>query len=472
MKRRKSANLLLITFDQWRGDWGNPYNPVVDLKNLKSLADRGLTATRCYSNSPHCVPARFSWLTGLEPSQMGVTENQEVWMPQDAPSFVRELRDNGWYTSLVGKTHWTPHTKPYDLRENIELLRKLGFEDAVEIGGPRAMRRLECELTDEWQEAGILKKHREDLEKRYGQGFNEQAWSVRETVLPNHLYPDIWITHRAIKKIKEMPTDRPWFLWVSFCGPHEPFDTPKPWKGIHQDQELPEPIKTGEWIKEQPEQSILKQTVDKWSKYLNVQSIRECRKDYADHLVLLDDQIGKIITSLNQRKDSKYTAITITSDHGEHLGDANCLYKGTLLESAIRVPLIYCEPSHWLRSKKPQIISKPTSLSKTLGLICTSVADLKSNKQMKERLSNDNYVISEFKDEIAIIKGKLKVVAKRSGEIMWATKPESRKGERSNILENKKMLESNKKLKTLIDLLMVEIKRRKSAQWLWRDLKL
>ena len=144
MRENNGANLLLITFDQWRGDWGNPYEPVVELKNLKSLADRGLTATRCYTSSPHCVPARFSWLTGLEPSQMGVTENQEVWMPEDAPSFVRELQSNGWHTCLVGKTHWTPHNKPYDLQENKELLKKLGFDDAVEIGGPRAMRRLEC----------------------------------------------------------------------------------------------------------------------------------------------------------------------------------------------------------------------------------------------------------------------------------------------------------------------------------------
>ena len=63
---------------------------------------------------------------------LGVTENKSMRMPPNAPSFVRDLQNAGWQTHLVGKTHWTPHDKVYDLRDNMELMKEIGF-DAVEI---------------------------------------------------------------------------------------------------------------------------------------------------------------------------------------------------------------------------------------------------------------------------------------------------------------------------------------------------
>ena len=107
MENNRNPNLLLITFDQWRGDWGDPYDEIVDLPTIKRISLCGWTARRCYTSSPHCVPARFSWITGLEPSQFGVTKNVAVNLPGDAPSIVRQIKKDGYYTALVGKTHWT-----------------------------------------------------------------------------------------------------------------------------------------------------------------------------------------------------------------------------------------------------------------------------------------------------------------------------------------------------------------------------
>ena len=131
MPARNPANLLLVTFDQWRGDWGDPHAPVVQLPALQQLAQQGWTARRCYTSSPQCVPARLSWLTGLAPSQLGVTRNLPVDVPADAPSLVRQLREAGWYTALVGKTHWTSHDGPFDLRDNAGLLEALGFNHVL-----------------------------------------------------------------------------------------------------------------------------------------------------------------------------------------------------------------------------------------------------------------------------------------------------------------------------------------------------
>ena len=52
------------------------------------------------------------------------------------------------------------------------------------------------------------------------------AWA---SVLPDALYPDLWLTGVAKEELTSLPDDRPWFLWVSFPGPHEPFDVPARW---------------------------------------------------------------------------------------------------------------------------------------------------------------------------------------------------------------------------------------------------
>ena len=121
-----TANLLLISFDQWRGDWTDPCTPVVRLPSLQILAKRGVVARRCYTSSPQCVPARLSWLTGLAPSQMGVTRNTVAEAPADAPSLFRTLQQRGWHTELIGKTHWTNHRNPTDLRQTQDQIQSLG----------------------------------------------------------------------------------------------------------------------------------------------------------------------------------------------------------------------------------------------------------------------------------------------------------------------------------------------------------
>ena len=91
-KGKKSANLILITFDQWRGDWLDTKKRKVKLQNISELNEESWVNKRCYTSSPQCVPARLSWITGLAPSELNVTQNQSVNLPGHAPSLIRDLR--------------------------------------------------------------------------------------------------------------------------------------------------------------------------------------------------------------------------------------------------------------------------------------------------------------------------------------------------------------------------------------------
>ena len=416
--KKERANLIIISFDQWRGDWCNSRHPVVKLPSIERIAQSGLTMNKCYTNSPQCVPARFSWITGLEPSQLGVTKNQNITLPSNVPSKIRELQKKGWYTAIVGKTHWSTHNIASDLRTSKEHIKGLGFNDVIEIAGPRALQIIECELTDDWKKEGYLQKQRDDLKKRYRGKNKEEAWKSRETVLPNHLYPDIWVTNQATNQIDKLPHDKPWILWISFVGPHEPFDTPRPWRGSTTDKELPKVIKKREWIEKLESNCELRIINDKWKDKITKEQAMDFRKDYADHLKLLDNQVGIIIDKLKQRSDFDKTAITIMSDHGEMLGDGGMLYKSTFLESSIHVPMIFRQPNG---QRVGRAHKAPVNLTGTLMQILKSLENGGSSKIIKSWANKEEGAIIEYGRERAFVQGTKKICMNYYGKILWAT---------------------------------------------------
>ena len=365
-------NWLLISFDQWRGDW--LHQRWLQLPTLQRLARQGWDLRRCYTSSPQCIPARASWLTGLRPSDLGVTENRRYTVPADAPSFVRELRDqHGYRTVLVGKTHWTPHEPGVDLRDNLPLLRQLGFDHVREIAGPRALAEVRCELTDRWAEAGLLEAYRADLADRYAAGC---AHTVRATVLPDHLYPDLWLTGVALEELAQLPADQPWLLWVNYPGPHEPFDVPASWRGRHRPGQIPpaEPRPADALERHGPE-TALGRKLRRWPEGIPADALAALRADYADHLALLDAQLARLQAALGQRPDACQTAITACSDHGELLGDWGLLLKGCFLEGAMRSLFVHRPPggrAPWRRLR--QLGTRPRGLTEAMWAAAAAVS--------------------------------------------------------------------------------------------------
>ena len=78
--QRRPSNWLLISFDQWRGDW--IHQSWLDLPHLKRLSCYGWDVRRCYTSSPQCIPARevVDWL----PGQL-VLKNRITQVSADAP---------------------------------------------------------------------------------------------------------------------------------------------------------------------------------------------------------------------------------------------------------------------------------------------------------------------------------------------------------------------------------------------------
>ena len=201
-------NLLIITCEQLGGDWYDIDKNLVNTPWLARISQKSWVSKRCYTSSPHCMPARFSWITGIAPSMLGITSNMRMRLNKEAPSIVRTLRDKGVETAIIGKTHWTSHTQEGDLRENEDLNNSLGFNKVIEIAGPKGLRKKTCKLTDDWKAYGCYDAVMDDMNARYKKGRSKDAWMVRPTVAPNKLYPDIWIKTEAIKVLEELKKSR------------------------------------------------------------------------------------------------------------------------------------------------------------------------------------------------------------------------------------------------------------------------
>jgi choline-sulfatase len=374
------------------------------------------------------VPARASWLTGLWPSQLGITRNGHYSLPADSPSFVRELNRRRWHTALIGKTHWHPHGRGVDLRDQAGLLHQLGFSESEEIAGPKALAEVRCALTDAWEahEPGLQERYRDDLEERHHGG---PPWRVRPTILPTALYPDVWVADRACQWLRRRGRSaQPWFLWVSFPGPHEPWDTPLPWAGIHRQGSLPAPAATPPWLQRQPAHSEVRQRQLQWADGPPSQAIAQLRADYADHLALLDQQLARLLAAL---PEPSRTSVTVVSDHGELLGDAGLLYKGCFLEGAVRSLALHARAGRW-RPWRPRRLRDPVGLSWFLG---AAAQELLGERQPLQH-GHGPWAFSEFGSELLVTDRHRKLVLDREGMPLWATDLRADPDEQRNLLED------------------------------------
>ena len=69
-----------------------------------------------------------------------------------------------------------------------------------------------------------------------------------------------------------------------------------------------------------PKGSVLSRKLQRWPDGIPLASVSALRADYADHMHLLDAQVGRIVRSMEVNGFLDNTAITICSDHGELWG--------------------------------------------------------------------------------------------------------------------------------------------------------
>ena len=344
-------NILLLMTDQQRADALGCVTPWMDTPHMDRIAAEGVRFSRCVTNSPVCIPTRRSMATGHYPHNTGIWRNQETTLDPEAPNWMRAVREAGYRTSLFGKTHLN-HAGD-DLRERAHLLTAQGIDDVYETVGPRQSARTLSHMTAEWQSLGIWDAYRRDFAER----FASKPHLVRPSPLGFEHYYDTHVGQKAKAYLETYDRDQPWCCWVSFGGPHEPWDTPEPWFSHYDPKRMPPALsgdlRGGDRPRGQLDAALARRPD------LTPADMAALRANYAGNVSLIDDQIGQLFAAIERRGEWQNTVVVLCSDHGEMNGDYGLIYKGNFLNSAVRVPLLVkgpgvaggvCEaPVEWFR---------------------------------------------------------------------------------------------------------------------------
>jgi choline-sulfatase len=403
--------------DQQRWDALGCVGGWLDTPNLDRLAAEGVRFSNAYTNAPACVPARFSLATGQYPHGSGVRRNRPHTLSPDAPTWMRAIRDAGYSTSVFGKTHL--HPPRGDLRDREHLLNAYGLDHVDEIAGPRASVASRSNLTELWERAGVYEAYKNDLRDRYG----NKPWVARPSPLPLELYPDVYVGQRAAAHVRAYDEPRPWFCWVSFGGPHEPWDAPEPYASRYDPAAMPAPVHLRDDGRDRPRGSLDKRLSGGGVPF-EPGDVARLRANYAGNVTLIDDQVGDVLRAVDERGELDRTVVAFVSDHGEMNGDCNLLYKQNFLNPAVRVPFIVRVPAsrHAAGGAVADANVELMDLGATLvelaggrpvpGSFARSVVPVLENPSLQHR----DVVISELRREVMIATAEWKMALNRRRE--------------------------------------------------------
>ena len=384
MARRPS--FLLFVTDQHRADHLGCYgNAEVHTPHIDRLAARGCRFDDFHVATPICQPNRASLMTGRLPSVHGLQMNGRE-LSHGERSFVQTLREAGWRTALVGKSHlqnittgptaWPaagqrlPHeaVRAYPGAHGQEVWKRWEDNPGFELELPYyGFERVTLTIGHGDQQHGHwrrwLRAQIPDADRLIGPenaiatprlalGKLGQAWRTR---VPEELYPTRFIADQTCMVLDQVARgEAPFFIQCSFPDPHHPFTPPgRYWDLVQPDAvslpasfhaQLVDPPPAIPWLRAQRQsQPAFRPGYGSFA--CTEQEAREAIALNHCNLANIDDAIGRVLAHLRALGREDDTVVMFTSDHGDLLGDRGLLFKGGLHYAALtRVPFIWRDP--------------------------------------------------------------------------------------------------------------------------------
>ncbi|MDQ3369756.1 MAG: sulfatase-like hydrolase/transferase [Myxococcota bacterium] len=334
------APIVLLFLDQLRADaFGAAGNAYVRTPHIDALAAESVRFETCITNAPLCRPARICLLTGQPVSVHRFDDNQRVPRPGSLPSHVAELRDAGYHTAVVGKTHL--HAGIGHLDQHQSSLEAWGYRDIVEL--PDAQLHQLRSAHSDWLTAttrpGDTDKHVrwKDFVANHRPSADPPDAAPWHLATEDHL--DSFCARRAVEIVRAPRCDRPLYLQVCFPGPHPPFDPTSEYL-LDPQHDVPAPISGPRSGPVAPMELRYRRAQRRWT----ADDIARSRRAYFGKVALVDAGIGRVLAALAETRLDERAWIILTADHGELLGDHGFHGKVLPFESSIRIPLLIRPP--------------------------------------------------------------------------------------------------------------------------------
>lgn len=385
-------NFLLITTDQQRADHLGCYgNPQLRTPHVDALAARGVRFDRFYVATGVCMANRASLMTGRMPSVHG-TRCNGIPLARDATTFTDILRDEGYWTGLVGKCHLQNMTDmpPETPRDPVPPGLKAPEGVHAEAVKQRwAEGGYDQELLRKWREdpnhrvrtpyygfdhVDLCTMHGDMVEADYARWLYEVAGDIDRirgprnaipddrysapqayrTRVPEHQYPTAWVGDRAEAFLEAAAgRDQPFFLHCSFADPHHPFTPPGKYWDMYDPKDMVLPrsfYQTGD-ESFAPVAALHRERAQGKGRITSTVGFAAHEREVKEALALtygmitmIDDVVGRVLARLKAMGLEENTIVVFTSDHGDFMGDHGLLLKSALhYQSLIRVPFIWAE---------------------------------------------------------------------------------------------------------------------------------
>lgn len=326
-------NVLFINTDQLRPDFlGCHGYPLKVSPNIDRLAESGIVFDNCLTQSPVCVPARYSLLSGQYPETTGVFGNGHYPHPQ-LKSLIDSFNEAGYHTSAMGKLHHNPRHSSFGFQQ--VTLHDGFFPDRIDHS-------VYCRYLDDNGLDWRLKTYPPDIDADPLKKNLKDICHWGESAMPAEHEESAWLGKAAIRRIQQWRDESPLFLYVSFVDPHSPYFCLPDRVGLVDPDDIPlPPHMMEEDLERKP--AALRNKSSRYKRLLDERTSRQIRACYLGVVNHLDYWIGKVVEAARE-KFGKNLIISLTSDHGDFLGEHGLCEKNFHYESAVKVPWILETP--------------------------------------------------------------------------------------------------------------------------------
>ncbi len=319
MNNTKKPNILVIITDQQQsGMMSCVGNKWLNTPNMDFIANCGVKFSNAYCTNPVCLASRFSMLTGLYPSKIGLKSNDfknEVKEP--LPEYIIQnglgklLKENNYKAFYGGKEHL-----PYMNTET------LGFDYVSKDERYELAEQLSqvIEKTDEpfCMFASFINPH--DICLMAIRDFAEETNNSRDEKIVSVCKTEIDEIEKIEDEIKRMDKN---IFFKELCPT------------------LPDNY---EIAKDEPEAILFIQNQREFKKLARErytdEDWRRHRYIYARLTEQVDEQIGIVLNAVKEKGIWDDTIIIFTSDHGDMDASHKMEHKTCLYNESVRVPFI------------------------------------------------------------------------------------------------------------------------------------
>jgi len=139
--------------------------------------------------------------------------------------------------------------------------------------------------------------------------------------------------------------DKPFFLWLGQKAPHSPCTPPKHLEHLYEEINVAKPPTYSESHDDKPAWFVEQHDHDFFHVLLHPNAAyQKYVKDFCRTIVSVDEQLGRLMKTLDEQGLTENTVIIHTADNGHFLGEHQLYSKMLMYEESIRVPLIVRYP--------------------------------------------------------------------------------------------------------------------------------